>query len=99
MVFALVLPGLAPRLLAGEAMSFQVGGETVPAYLSRAPNSRGNPGVVLIHDYWGLNDQAHGMVDRLSRLGFVVLAPDLFNGKLVSDPGLAQEMRSSLDEK
>jgi len=98
-VFALALPCLASPLLAGETMSFQVGVETVPGYLAKAPASRGNPGVVLIHDYWGLNDQMHGVVDRLSRLGFVVLAPDLFNGKIVSDPGLAQEMRSSLDEK
>src|SRR5206468_45496 len=36
---------------------------------------------------------------RLARLGYVVLAPDLFKGKLIADPGLAQDARRDLDEE
>jgi carboxymethylenebutenolidase len=83
----------------GETLTYQAGGETVQAYLGNFPGSRNSPGMVIIHDYWGLNDQIKGTVDRLTRLGYVVLAPDLFKGKLVSDPGLAQDMRRALDEE
>jgi len=53
---------------------------------------------LVIHDYWGLNEQIQGTVDRLTDLGYVVLAPDLFKGKLPGDPGLAQDMGRVLDE-
>jgi len=38
------------------------------------------------------------VVDRLTSLGYVTLAPDLFKGKLMADPGLAQDMGRALDE-
>jgi len=95
---AMALPGLTAPAGATDKTSFQVGGETIDAYVAKAPNSRGNPGIVLVHDYWGLNDQMRGVVDRMSRLGYAVLAPDLFKGRTVSDPGYAWEMRSALDE-
>ncbi len=97
---ALLLPcfgAFAPAR--GETVSYQAGGETVRAYLGNFPGSRNSPGIVVIHDYWGLNDQIRGIVDRLTRLGYVVLAPDLFKGQLVTDPGLAQDMRRALDEE
>ncbi len=96
----LLLPCFAASAPAwGETLSYQAGGETVRAYLGNFPGSRNSPGIVVIHDYWGLNEQIQGIVDRLTRLGYVVLAPDLFKGKLVSDPGLAQDMRRALDEE
>jgi carboxymethylenebutenolidase len=75
-----------------------VGRETVRAHLANFAGSRDSPGLVVIHEMWGLNDQIIDVADRLSRLGYVVIAPDLYRGKLETDPGLAQEMMRALDE-
>jgi len=99
-ISVLLLPCFAASApLRAEVVSYPAAGETVSAYLGNFPGSRNSPGLVVVHDYWGLNDQIRGVVDRLTRLGYVVLAPDLFKGKLVSDPGLAQDMRRRLDEE
>jgi carboxymethylenebutenolidase len=93
----LLLPSLAAA--GGETLSYQAGGEKVQAYLGNFPGSRSSPGIVVIHDYWGLNEEIRETVDRLTSLGYVVLAPDLFQGKLLADPGLAQDMGRALDEE
>jgi carboxymethylenebutenolidase len=47
---------------------------------------------------WGMNDQIMNVADRLARIGYVALTPDLYGGKLGADPGLAQEMMRALDD-
>jgi carboxymethylenebutenolidase len=95
----LLLPCLAASAEAGgETVNYQAGGETVRAYLGNFPGSRNSPGIVVIHDYWGLNERIQDTVDRLAALGYVALAPDLFKGKLAADPGLAMDMGRVLDE-
>ena len=92
---------------AGEAVTYEVGGETVRAYLARPPKTPASraslappdvPGLVVLHEMWGLNDQIMGVADRLSRLGYLAIAPDMYRGKLGADPGLAQEMMRALNE-
>ncbi len=50
------------------------------------------PGVLLIHDRWGLNDYVRAMARRLSGEGFAVLAVDLFDGQTASSAGQAEEL-------
>ncbi len=100
---ALLLLSLAPWhaaavLAAGESVNLQIGNVAVRAYLANIPDSRNSPGLVLLHDYWGLNEQITGVADRLSGLGYVVIAPDLYKGRLAADPGLAKEMMHALSE-
>ena len=42
------------------------------------------PGVVVIQEWWGVNDQIRGVADRLCQAGYRVIVPDLYRGK-VSD--------------
>jgi carboxymethylenebutenolidase len=56
------------------------------------------PGIVLLHEWWGLNEQIKGVADRLAEEGFVVLVPDLFRGKLGTDAGWAHQLARDLDE-
>ncbi|MES2750477.1 MAG: dienelactone hydrolase family protein [Pseudomonadota bacterium] len=67
----------------GTAISFKrPDGKEAKGYLANA--SRGNaPGVVVIQEWWGLQDQIKGMVDRFAVAGFDALAPDLYNGVVV----------------
>lgn len=55
------------------------------------------PGVVMIHEWWGLNDNIRAMADRLAAEGFVVLAVDLYGGKSATTPDEAQALMAALN--
>ena len=58
----------------GETIEFDCpDGSTADGYLAEAPGSRS--GVVVIQEWWGLNDQIKGTVDRFAEAGFTALAP------------------------
>ena len=82
----------------GEMVTLEVGDEKVQAYLSRPPGDGVRPGVVVIHEWWGLNDQIKGVADRLARLGYVAIAPDFYRGKATTDRGYAHEYMRGLSE-
>jgi len=50
------------------------------------------PGVIVIHEWWGLNDDVRAMADRIAAEGYVVLAVDLFGGESTKSPGDARAM-------
>src|SRR4030095_14836379 len=53
-------------------------------YLAR-PDSEGKfPGVIMIHEWWGLNDNIKQMARSLASQGYVVLAVDLYDGKVAT---------------
>ena len=50
------------------------------------------PGVVMIHEWWGLNENIKDMANLLARQGFVVLAADLYKGQVANTPERAMEL-------
>lgn len=56
------------------------------------------PGVVLIQEWWGLNDHIRSLLDRLAAAGFVALAPDLYHGASTKDPEEAGRLMSALNK-
>src|SRR5215471_5104070 len=57
-------------------------GKDATGYLANA--SAGNaPGVVVIQEWWGLQDQIKGLTDRFALAGYDALAPDLYAGTVV----------------
>ena len=56
------------------------------------------PAVVMIHEWWGVNDNIKEMADELASEGYVVLAADLYNGEVATDPNRARELSSSVRE-
>lgn len=55
------------------------------------------PAVVLIQEWWGINDHIRSLADRLAKEGFLVLAPDLYHGKVAKDASEAGKMMTELD--
>ena len=48
------------------------------------------PAVIMIHEWWGLNDNVRAMADRLAGEGYIVFAVDLFGGKTATTPAAAR---------
>src|SRR6266540_7157759 len=67
-------------------------GKKAPGYLEMPSAGKDAPGVVVIQEWWGLNDQIKGVADRLASEGYMALAPDLYHGKLATDPEKAHEL-------
>jgi len=67
----------------GEFQTLDVGGESARLYVSGAL-TRGSPGVVVLHAWWGLNDDVITYADRLAAAGFAVVAPDMFGGQVAT---------------
>ena len=62
------------------------------------PASRTNaPAIVVVHEWWGLNDQIRTLARRLAREGYVAIVPDLYHGQVASDPELAHELSRGLE--
>jgi carboxymethylenebutenolidase len=55
------------------------------------------PAVIVIHEYWGLNDDMRELVARLADDGFVAIAPDLYHGEVTADPSRARALADALD--
>jgi carboxymethylenebutenolidase len=56
-----------------------------------------HPGVVVLQEWWGLNDQIQGLAERYAAAGFVAIVPDLYHGKLAKDAEEAGAMMKALD--
>ncbi len=56
------------------------------------------PAVIIIHEWWGLNDSVKATADRLAGQGYIVLAVDLFGGQTASDPTSARKLMLSVVE-
>jgi carboxymethylenebutenolidase len=55
------------------------------------------PGIVVIQEWWGLNDQIKGVAERLATLGYRALVPDLYKGKLALDAAEAKHLMTNLN--
>ena len=68
-------------------------GKSVNAYLA---GSKG-PGIVVIQEWWGLNDQIRGVADKLAAAGYRALVPDLYRGKVAVEAKEAEHLMTGLD--
>ncbi len=86
---------IAPRLTvaAGETVTYgTVGGKVLKGYLARPKGAKPGASIVMVHEWWGLNDQIKSMADRYAGEGYTVLAVDLFDGKVATKPDDAMKL-------
>lgn len=82
----------------GEIISFPTpGGGTAKGYLASAAAGASAPGVIVLQEWWGLNDQIKGVADRFAAQGYNAIAPDLYAGRVTQDPDEANHLMTGLD--
>lgn len=80
----------------GQMVEFASNGGTAPGYLA-TPEGGSGPGLVVIQEWWGLNDHIKDVTDRFAAAGFVALAPDLYHGSVVDEPDEAGKAMMALN--
>ena len=86
------------RSTSPQEVSFPSGSDIAHGLLYLPAGNGVHPAVVVIHEWWGLNDwvkdQAHHFADQ----GYVTLAVDLYRGKVATDPDMAHELMRGLPQ-
>ena len=84
----------------GESVAYAtVDGEEITGYLAQPEEAAENlPAVIAIHEWWGLNENIEAMARRIAGEGYTVLAVDLYDGAIATEPDAAKELlRSVMD--
>jgi carboxymethylenebutenolidase len=82
----------------GKSVSYKSGDETVQGTLY-TPSGKGPfPALIVIHEWWGLNDWVKDQASKLSDQGYVTLAIDLYRGKVATTPDQAHEIMRGVPE-
>ena len=85
---------------AEEVTYAQAGGKPVHGYLARPREAKGSlpalPALVVIHEWWGLNDNIRSMTRRLAGEGYQALAVDLYGGATADTPDAAMKLMNGV---
>jgi carboxymethylenebutenolidase len=81
-----------------ETVQFKSGDQTIGGFLA-APDTPGkHPAMIVIHEWWGVNDWVKEQAEKLAAQGYVALAVDLYRGKSTSDPAEAHELMRGMPQ-
>jgi carboxymethylenebutenolidase len=92
------LLGSAAFAATSKNVTYKSGDETVQAVIYTPEGKGPFPAMVVIHEWWGLNDWVKGQASKLADEGYVALAIDLYRGKVAETPELAHELMRGLPE-
>lgn len=89
-------------MLTTSTVHYTSGDTQMAAYLAR-PKAKGTlPGLIVIQEWWGLNEHIKDVARRFAREGYIAFAPDLYSSlghKVTADPNEAARLMSSLKEE
>jgi len=72
-------------------------GELLKGYLAEPSDKVNAPGIVVIQEWWGLDDEVKSVADRLAKAGYRALVPDLYRGKLALEAKEAEHLMGDLN--
>jgi carboxymethylenebutenolidase len=78
-------------------VEYPAGGGAARGYLVEEAGAVSRPALILIQEWWGLNDHIKDIARRFAEEGYVVLAPDLYDGAKTKDPEEAGKLMQGLD--
>jgi carboxymethylenebutenolidase len=73
-------------------VDLKVNGDGAYAFIAEPDDNARHPGMVLIQEWWGIEPHIRDLAQKLAAVGFVVAVPDLFHGKIATEPDDAQKM-------
>ena len=83
----------------GKLVTFPANGGTVDAYVAEPASPGPHRGVVVVQEWWGLEEHIKDVARRFAAEGFVAVAPDHYHGKIAEEPNEAMKLRMELDEE
>jgi len=83
------------KLMRTETLDIQTANGPTTAYIAR-PDQGGDKTIILIQEWWGLNDHIKDIAGRYAAEGFTAVAPDLYRGKVAANPDEASKMMHAL---
>src|SRR5437870_5213597 len=98
-VMALVwIVGSATAAVQTKAITYKANDVECQGFLAWDDSVQGpRPGVLVVHEWWGLNDYARGRAEQLAKLGYIAFAADMYGeGKTAAHPKEAGEMASKV---
>src|SRR6266436_5853522 len=82
----------------GRSISFnRPDGKSVNGYLAEPKAGAKAPGMVVIQEWWGMNDQIKGVADKVAAAGYRALVPDLYRGKSTVEANEAEHLMKGLN--
>ncbi len=82
----------------GNAINYnRPDGQEVAGYLAEPVQGANAPAIVVIQEWWGLNDQIRGVADKLAKEGYRALVPDLYRGKVALAANEAEHLMNGLN--
>jgi len=82
----------------GKTISYKrPDGKDVAGYLAEPAQGAAAPGLVVIQEWWGLNEQIKGVADRMAAAGYRALVPDLYRGKVALAANEAEHLMNGLN--
>ena len=72
-------------------------GEVLMGYLARPEEASPAPAIIVIQEWWGLNEHIKDVARRFAQEGYVALAPDLYHGQVATEPDEARKLVMELD--
>src|SRR6202051_5148111 len=97
-VFVLVLFACAALAADSKSVSYKSGDETVQGVLYTPAGKGPFPAIIVIHEWWGLNDWVKDQAAKLADQGYEALAIDLYRGKVATTPDMAHEIMRGVPE-
>jgi len=96
---ALALALIAPAAFAkGKTVTFDSLGGKGSGYLVEPAGNGKHPGIIVIQEWWGLNDWVKDQAEHFAKDGYVALAPDLYRGKIATTPDVAHELMRGMPQ-
>jgi carboxymethylenebutenolidase len=74
-------------------VDLDINGDGAYAFVAQPDDDKKHPGIVLIQEWWGIEPHIVDLAQRLATDGFVVAVPDLYHGKVATEPNDAQRMK------
>lgn len=98
LVICLVGVTFSDTKITTQTVQYKSGDDTVMAYLAMPDGEGPFPALIVIHEWWGLNDWVKQNADELARRGYVALAIDLYRGHVATTSEEAHEIMRGLPE-